>query len=52
MICFDLLSMGLSQSHDFGCGFDRLTRVDLGYFFVYFLWGYSDLMTGITDLVG
>jgi hypothetical protein len=25
-----LLSMGLSQSHDLGCGFGRLTGVDLG----------------------
>jgi len=33
MICFGLLFIRLSQSHDPSHGFNELTRVDLGYFF-------------------
>jgi hypothetical protein len=37
IIYFNLLSIRLSQSHNLGCGFDRLTRVDLSHFIWYFL---------------
>jgi hypothetical protein len=33
VIYFNFLSIGLSQSHYLGCKFNRLTRVDLIYFF-------------------
>jgi hypothetical protein len=38
-----LISMRLSQSHDLSCVFDKLTRIDLNHFFIYFLWGYPGL---------
>jgi len=35
IICFDFLSMGLSQSQDQSRRFDKLTRVKLGHFFIF-----------------
>jgi hypothetical protein len=43
--------MNLSQSYDPGRKFNKLTRVDLDYFFIYFLWGYPNLITQVIDLV-
>jgi hypothetical protein len=44
--------MRLSQSHDIGYKFYRLTQVDLGCILIYFLRGYLDFMTRVTDLTG
>jgi hypothetical protein len=37
VIYFDLISMRLSQSHEFGHRFDGLTRVYSSYFLFFFL---------------
>ena len=49
---FSFLLMGLSQYHDLGRRFDRLIRVKSSYFFIYFSWGYLDIMTRVTGLAG
>jgi hypothetical protein len=36
MICFDLLTIVLSQSYDTGHEFNRLIQVDLEFFFYFF----------------
>ena len=48
MICFNLLSIRLLQSHDLCHSFNRLTKFNLDNFFIYFLWDYTSFILQVS----